>query len=259
MKRQILTFFIIIVLLLLTVGKQYKEYFIANEFNIKFMSKYETYNYLITDSDNFIKYTPDNHLNIYGNNDTENYKKQVSRVSVSFNEYEKKQITILSMAVDQFLIEDFGLEYNKAKTIPWIFGLTDGDTYDDGRPHVRNGIIFLSTKTINQEIDDQCQFGFTLLYLRQNIIFGKQLKTSQMPWDASDKYWKFAEKLPSCAFYSRINYFNEYYDAAFDHEYMISLDSKIDRLRRTGNLEAKRDIIDYTMNPQEYGVLFAEK
>lgn len=256
MKRHILTIFILI-LLLVFAGKQYKEYFIATEFNIKFMSKYETYNYLLTDSDQFIKNTPDNHMNLYGYNDTEKYKKDVARYAVSFNEYEKKQITILAMAVDQFLVEEFGIEYNKAKSIQWVFALTDGEAYDDGRPHVRNGIIFLSTKTIEQEIDDQCQFGFTLLYLRQNILFGRQIKTSLMPWDASDRYWKFAEKLPSCAFYSRINYFNQYYDAAFENEYMIDLDAKMKRIRGDkANLLAKRDEIDYKMNPEEYKVLF---
>lgn len=239
------------------MGKQYKEYFVETEFNVKFMSKYETYNYLLMDSDNFIKNTPDDHTNLYGYNDTENYKKEVSRASVSFNEYEKKQITILAMAVDQFLIEEF--EMDRSKKIPWIFALTNSDVYDDGRPHVRNGIIFLSTKTIEQEINDQCQFGFTLLYLRQNILFGKQLKTSTMPWDASDRYWKFADKLPSCEFYSRINYFNQYYDTAFDNDYMIDLDSKMKYIGRDkANLLAKRDVKDYSMNPEEYRVLFAK-
>jgi len=259
-QKQILIIFVAILLFASMFGKQYKEYFNATEFNIKFMSKYETHYYINNDFDDFIKNIPDTekHYDIYGNIDLDDYRTISAKSAVSFNDYEMKQITILAMAIDEFLIENFDLQQPRPSNVKWILALTNGTAYEEGRPHVRNDIIFLSTETIQKEINDQCQFGFTLLYLRQNIMFGKQVNTSAMPWNAQDINWKFANKLPTCQFYNKINYYNLVYDSTYDNEYMLSGSNVSTDLDKDQNLKliAKRNEKDYYMNNTEYSILF---
>ena len=267
MKRptNILIIFLVIIILATLAGKQYKEYFISTEFNIKFMSKYETYAFINNDKDGFIKNTPDAHPDIYGYKDTDSYKSDAAKTAVSFNDYEMKQITTMAMAVDEFLVENFDVQQPKPSQIKWIFALTDGNsrnTYEEGRPHVRGDVIFLSTITTTQEINDPCQFGFTLLYLRQNIIFGKQINTTTLPWNAQEKNWKFAEKFPTCQFYNRINYFGDIYDSTYDNQYDLATNgadagdaAAADTPPK--NLIAKQDNKNYLMNEEQYNGIFS--
>jgi len=262
MRRDVLIICMAVLLFISMFGKQYKEYFNATEFNIKFMSKYETYYYINGDTDNFIKNTPEseNHYDIYGITDLDSYKRISAQSAVSFNDYEMKQITILAMAIDEFLVENFDLQQPRPSDVKWILALTEGTSYEEGRPHVRDNIIFLSTETTQKEINNQCQFGFTLLYLRQNIMFGKQVNTSAMPWNAQDINWKFADKLPTCQFYNRINYYNSVYDSTYDNEYMLSgsnVSTDIDKDQNQNlKLIAKRNEKDYYMNNTEYSIFF---
>lgn len=218
---QVVLISICVLLVLLMSGKQYKEYFISNEFNIIFMSKYQTYDYINADADKFIAKSPRPRPNLYGDNDKSSYKSAAAKTAVGFNDYEKKQMTIMAMAVDQFLVENYAAI--RPAEVPWKFALTEGTTYEDGKPHVRGDVIFLSTETLKNEIMDQCQFGFTLLYMRQNILFGRQVRTGATPWNATEIDWKFAERLPTCEFYKRIQYNTDIYNSIYDNEYMLSL------------------------------------
>jgi len=259
----IIIIMIAILFMISIMGKQYKEYFVSSEFHVNFMSKYQTYTYIITDADGFIKNTPENHMNIYGYNDTDAYKQAAAATAVSFNDYEKQKLTVLALAVDEFLVEQYGLQQSDLSKVPWTFALTEGDVYEEGRPHVRGNIIFLSTKTTQAEIDNQCQFGFTLLYMRENMFFGNQVNTSTIPWNATDKNWQFAKRLPTCQFYSRINYYNDVYNSMYQNddpnEYTLNQtdDTSNDQnAMPPTNLSAKRDNVNYYMNETQYEATF---
>ena len=196
--------------------EQEQEHFIDVEkepVKIVFLSKYETYEFLNNDTDNFIANT--NPTDIYdgGFTDVTNYKKAAIITAVSFNDIEKARLTQFAVKIDKIIADNF----DKIMVVPWKFALTEGDIYAKGLPHLRNDTIFLSTKTLNLEFYNDCQLGFTLLYMRQNMGFGTQITAPTLPWDATDPNWKYRDLLPTC------NLWNDNAQLVNPYEYDISL------------------------------------
>lgn len=84
---------------------------------------------------------------------------------------------------------------------PWIFGLTEGTTYESGLPHVRGklrNVVMLSTDLTLQETHNMCQLTMTLLYLRMSTLFPQSKGTPNVTLHVGDTNFPKGWGLPSC-------------------------------------------------------------
>jgi len=92
-------------------------------------------------------------LSVRNVNNTEEYihDKIVPSLSVS-NIFEKLRLICLSLYVDISIFRNKSNKYlNKTKLIqiPWKIGIVNGNLYEEGLPHTRNGNIIISRNTLN--------------------------------------------------------------------------------------------------------------
>ena len=108
--------------------------------NIKYLTKEETEDFIRKDSDNYI-----NNLSIYDLrarkvSSNEEYKDKVINGCMDFTEGQKEKLEKSSMRAQAF--------FNNNER--WTFALINNN-YEDGFPHTREKIIFLSPNVINYE------------------------------------------------------------------------------------------------------------
>jgi hypothetical protein len=120
------------------------------------MSNNETSDFLEKDIDNYVNNFND--LDLYARhvNSKNEYLEIIKKSSLNFNENQKFKLIKSSKNADNFLKnyqEDFINGIN-IKNIKWIFALTN-DNYEEGMPHTRKNIIFLSNEIINNYQEDK--------------------------------------------------------------------------------------------------------
>ena len=71
--------------------------------------------------------------------------------------------------------------------IPWKMALTEGRVYEYGLPHTRADIIFLSSETVNQPLEELAK---TLVHEKVHI-YQRQNNEAVQPWLASNGYEPF--------------------------------------------------------------------
>lgn len=117
--------------------------------NVKFLSKEIVVDFFNKDPDNYFKNM--NEYDIYARN-VDNIKEyiNISKDSVleDFTEYQKNLLKNITKKADNFL-KDYDKNYLNIK---WIFALV-GNNYEDGLPHTRTNIIFLSPTIFNNDIN----------------------------------------------------------------------------------------------------------
>jgi hypothetical protein len=148
-------FFILIILLiifyLLNFNKNI-DYFSNN--SIKYLNANETYNYLLNDNDNYVNNFSDIDLYARKVKSIQDYLNLISNSALNFNDNQKNKLEIAANNADNFLnnYENNLIIGKEIKKYKWVFGLT-GNNYEEGMPHTRDNIIFLSVNTINNDID----------------------------------------------------------------------------------------------------------
>lgn len=163
-----------------------------------FMTKHQTYRFIREDIDGYITKMPLTVVEERGFPDHENYLRAAAKSALTFSTRDQKFLTSMAPEIDKFLERNYG-----AKNInkPWIFALTEGQTYELGIPHVRQGVMMLSTHTLDVDLKDDCALAWTLMYLRQNQLFGKPISDSELPWKATERYWMYRRRLPTCRYW----------------------------------------------------------
>ena len=119
--------------------------------HIKFLNKPDLFD--ILSNRDYLNKLSKMDLYVRGVKNIEEYIQNNIRTSVSFTSfYEKIKLICLILIVDiQVLLSNSTTEFfDKIKyvKIPWKIGIVDGDLYEDGLPHTRNGNIILSRDTI---------------------------------------------------------------------------------------------------------------
>jgi|LakMenE01Jun11ns_1017448.scaffolds.fasta_scaffold9819223_2 hypothetical protein len=132
-----LGFIIGIIIIIFILIYNYKEPFVIP---ITFLTKEETTNFILKDEDNYIK-----NLTIFdlrarkvGTNDEYLYKS--ARNTLEFTQEQKDKLTICANEAITYFNNNFN----------WIFALMSNE-YEDGYPHTRANIIFISPSIINYD------------------------------------------------------------------------------------------------------------
>ena len=147
-KNILLTLFIIIIIIILLY---YIYYY--NIINIKFIDKNTCIKFIENDNDNYFKNFSNADLYARKINNIHEYIINSTNCCVDFTQKEKKLITYCCIKADNFLKKYNNiLNGNEISNIKWNIALTDNinnNEYEEGFPHTRNNIIFLSRKILN--------------------------------------------------------------------------------------------------------------
>lgn len=112
--------------------------------NIKYMNSNETRMYLLADPDTYIHNLSQWDLIARNVNSQDEYKDNI--ISSEFTEEQKIRFTKAAIAADIFFnsIQLNNIDGKKIAEIPWVFAITKNNSYENGLPHTREHIIFVS-------------------------------------------------------------------------------------------------------------------
>jgi hypothetical protein len=145
--------FLILLILITVLYIAYKAYNIyksrQNENNIYFMNTEETKQFLLRDKDHYVNNL--SKYDIYARQVKTNkeYSDNISKAAANFTNEEIARLIKCSHDADVFFKELSIKKYKEIKgsdiaAIKWIYAITDNNKYEEGLPHTRMNIIFLS-------------------------------------------------------------------------------------------------------------------
>jgi hypothetical protein len=131
----------------------------SNKYDLEFMNEEQTKAFLLKDDDNYVKNMTKYDL-IARKSNRDLYLSRISKCASFFTSLEKEKLIECTREADQFL-ENFEwkniLNCNIISKLPWKFSLTrryDNFEYEEGLPHTRKDVIFLSTNVMNMNKQD---------------------------------------------------------------------------------------------------------
>ena len=134
---------IIIVIILIIYFSYINKIETFSNNNIIYMTQEETIKFIDADEDKYIEKLSEYDLYARKCENKHQYKKKVMNACMSFNDKQKNKLDKCSIVARKY--------YDNNKQ--WKFALIDED-YEEGFPHTRVDIIFLSPKIINYDDDE---------------------------------------------------------------------------------------------------------
>ena len=152
-------FFLIIIYLI------YINFYIKHD--IYFNSSIETQNFLLKDEDNYVNNFSFQDLHARKVKDKNEYFEIIKKNCLDFNETQKNKLIKCCKIADNFLYnyKNYYINGSNISKIKWIFSLI-GNNYEEGFPHTRQNIIFLSNNVINNDDNNIIQ---TLIHEKIHI------------------------------------------------------------------------------------------
>lgn len=132
-----------------------------NDINIIFLNAEQSSKFLLKDNDKYIETFNIQDLYARKVNTKDEYKDLISKSTYNFNDKQKEKIKIVCKEASKYL---------NIINIKWIFALTNNN-YENGFPHTRENIIFLSTSVLNNDIHRLTSIiihEYTHIYQRYN-------------------------------------------------------------------------------------------
>lgn len=107
-----------------------------------FMSAAETSRFLKSDPDTYVRTMTPWDLYARKMKNIEDYLTRASAAATDFEPAQKERFSKATADADAFFRKQ-GSE--SIANIPWVFAMTQGDAYEDGMPHTRTNVIFVSS------------------------------------------------------------------------------------------------------------------
>lgn len=153
-------FFFLAILIVLVLLYKYliKEGFVNQlntNNNIIFLSTEQTQDFFNKDPDFYMANLSPTDLYARKVKLAADYKFKACEAAACFSDEQKQRITTAAKKADEFFskVQVQGIDCLKIAEIPWIFAYTKGNMYENGLPHTRGDIIFLSSN-INETQKD---------------------------------------------------------------------------------------------------------
>lgn len=124
-----------------------REAFVPSS-GIHYMTQEETAQFLSSDPDGYVKNMSPTDLYARRVSSAEKYVRRASGSAMNFSTEQQLRFNEACREADAFfqrVAVEISLCSKKLSAIPWILALTEGDKYEDGLPHTRANIIFLSS------------------------------------------------------------------------------------------------------------------
>lgn len=122
-----------------------------------FMSQSDTSSFLSQDRDSYVKSMSRPDLYARKASHYTEYRERIAECAVAFNANERKKLTRCAKKADEFLRGHTyrGLDCGAIERIGWVFAKTVKNgtyEYEEGLPHTRENVVFLSGYVINDNI-----------------------------------------------------------------------------------------------------------
>jgi hypothetical protein len=174
-----------------------KEGFVINgDQTVKFMTAEETSAFIMNDPDDYTSRFTQWDLYARKAAIVSDYNRSASRSSLTFTTSQMNRLIAASRMADKFFethARDCGLDMSKILELPWVFALTKGKAYEDGLPHTRANIIFLSTNV------DETPSNLLRVLIHEKVHVYQRLYPEQtMKYLANLGYkrWKYRQGVP---------------------------------------------------------------
>jgi hypothetical protein len=117
--------------------------------NVTFLSASETGAFLLGDPDGYVKNMSPYDLHARKAITHAQYLRTISKSALEFSPKRKADIARATSVADRFFREnrEADVDTTVIAKLPWVLALTDSTVYEDGMPHTRANIIFLSSRT----------------------------------------------------------------------------------------------------------------
>lgn len=158
---------------------------------VTFLTAQQTKKFLLNDPDEYVHTLNQWDLVARKVPTFQDYLNKSANAVLSFDEQQKTRILNASKAADTFFnntrIE--GMDCQKIASIPWVFALTREGEYEDGLPHTRTNIIFLSTNV------DQTPVKLVRILIHEKIhIYQRLYPEETMNFLAVHGYYRWKQR-----------------------------------------------------------------
>lgn len=178
---------VLLVILLLRCIKT-KEGF-ENKAFVRILSPQETREFLLKDADGYVAQLSSLDLYARGVSSSSEYLERITSSVVDMDARHKTNINELAHVVDTHLMQT---GQHKLASVPWKIAVVSGNVYENGYPHTRQDVIFLSTNELNS-----ISLGRTLLHEKVHVY--QRMHPEDMQRYLSDnqfKPWKMRKDEP---------------------------------------------------------------
>lgn len=145
---------LIIILLLIIIGYYFYKFLKTEKFvatnsftNVIFLSKEDTKRFIIDDPDFYVRSLSP--LDLYARKAKleEDYRYNSSNSALDFTDEQKSRFSSAAKKADDYFKNSkfTAIDCTKIVQIPWKIALTEGEVYENGLPHTRGDIIFISS------------------------------------------------------------------------------------------------------------------
>jgi hypothetical protein len=168
-------------------SKRKENFEVVANANVTFLSREEVRDFIQRDEDGYIASLTPLDLLAREVSSISEYIKRIAPAEIS--EDHKKNINKLAYMVDTYLMKS---GQHKLASVPWKIAVTSNATYENGYPHTRKDIIFLSTNEM-----DSIDLGQTLLHEKVHVYQRMYpAETYQYLRDIGYERWKLRRDEP---------------------------------------------------------------
>lgn len=145
----------------------------TNNTHITFLTAKDTADFILADPDTYTSQLSPLDLHARHAASYQEYEQSSARSARSFTPAEIMMLTRAAKKADSILLgirlEGCPTFSENLQKIPWIFASTEGSTYEDGLPHTRLNIIFLSSGVLIRLMADEREMIRTLIHEKIHI------------------------------------------------------------------------------------------
>lgn len=159
-KRLILFLFACVILAVISVGYYKVNNVAQGDDYIHFMSKQETMTFLQNDEDQYVSSLSYPDLHARHVKTAQQYINRIANDCRSFTNIEKQKLQRCCKKADEFLANYTykGFHCGEIAKMKWCIAVTN-TLYEEGFPHTRKNVIFLSNNTINKNVASDMDDG----------------------------------------------------------------------------------------------------
>jgi len=127
---------------------QHEDFLNPHFTNVQFLTANETRQYLVDDPDEYVHTLNQWDLIARKVPIFQDYLTRIAKAAISFDDDQKTRISKAARDADEFFSKTriAKIDCEQIASIPWVIALTRGKEYEEGMPHTRTSVIFLSTE-----------------------------------------------------------------------------------------------------------------
>lgn len=145
----------------------------SNKSELTFLTAKDTAAFLLADPDTYAFNLSPLDLHARHAASYEEYQQASARSARTFTPAQVFMLTRAAKRADSLIhkitVDGCPAFAEKMVKIPWVFALTEGTTYEDGLPHTRANIIFLSSALLSRLANNEAELVRTLVHEKVHL------------------------------------------------------------------------------------------